>query len=145
DLVLLCVESGREPATDEQGVLDRYPTVLVRTKADLTPAGPGELGVSAVTGAGLDRLRRALVERGFCVLDAYGDLQPMRPRDRHRLALEQAVEALDAAAPELADGGESVLAAHHLRRAVAALDELIGAVDIEEVLGAVFSLFCVGK
>jgi tRNA modification GTPase len=145
DLVLLCVESGRELAAEEQKVLDRYPTVVVRTKADLAPAPAGELGVSAVTGAGLDRLRTTLVERLFGELETYADLEPMLTRDRHRLALEAAVEALTAAAPELGDGGESVLAAHHLRRAVAALDELIGAVDIEEVLGAVFSLFCVGK
>jgi tRNA modification GTPase len=38
-----------------------------------------------------------------------------------------------------------VLASHHLREATLALDELIGAVDIEEVLGRVFAGFCVGK
>jgi len=119
--------------------------VLVRTKADLAPAAAGELAVSAVTGSGLDRVRMTLVERLFGELETYADLDPMLTRDRHRLALERAVEALDAAAPELDDGGESVLAAHQLRRAVAALDELIGAVDIEEVLGQVFSRFCVGK
>jgi tRNA modification GTPase len=38
-----------------------------------------------------------------------------------------------------------VLAAHHVREATTALDELLGAVDIEEVLERVFSSFCVGK
>jgi tRNA modification GTPase len=38
-----------------------------------------------------------------------------------------------------------VLAAHHVREATAALDELLGAVDIEEVLDRVFGSFCVGK
>jgi tRNA modification GTPase len=38
-----------------------------------------------------------------------------------------------------------VLAAHHVREATDALDELLGAVDIEEVLDRVFSSFCVGK
>jgi tRNA modification GTPase len=145
DLVLLCAEAGRDLAAEEQSVLDRYPTVLVRTKADLASAAAGELGVSAVTGVGLDRLRTTLVERLFGELETYADIEPMLTRDRHRLALEGALEALEAAAPELEPGGESVLAAHHLRRAVAALDELIGGVDIEEVLGTVFSLFCVGK
>jgi tRNA modification GTPase len=144
DLVLLCVEAGRELRAEEQSVLDRYPTVLVRTKADLAPS-PGDLAVSVVTGSGLDRLRTTLVERLFGELETYADLEPMLTRDRHRLALERAVAALDDAAPELLDGGESVLAAHHLRRAVAALDELIGGVDIEEILGKVFERFCVGK
>jgi tRNA modification GTPase len=38
-----------------------------------------------------------------------------------------------------------VLLAHHLREAVTALDELIGVVDVEEVLERVFAGFCVGK
>jgi tRNA modification GTPase len=41
--------------------------------------------------------------------------------------------------------GEPVLVAHHVRQAALALDELIGAVDVEEVLDRVFSRFCVGK
>ena len=38
-----------------------------------------------------------------------------------------------------------MLAAHHVREATSALDELLGAVDIEEVLDRVFAGFCVGK
>jgi tRNA U34 5-carboxymethylaminomethyl modifying GTPase MnmE/TrmE len=38
-----------------------------------------------------------------------------------------------------------VLAAHHVRLGVLALDELIGAVGTEEVLDRIFSRFCVGK
>jgi tRNA modification GTPase len=37
------------------------------------------------------------------------------------------------------------VAAVHVRAAVAALDELIGAVDVDDVLARVFSTFCVGK
>jgi tRNA U34 5-carboxymethylaminomethyl modifying GTPase MnmE/TrmE len=35
--------------------------------------------------------------------------------------------------------------AHHVRRATLALDELVGAIDVEEVLASVFGTFCVGK
>lgn len=41
--------------------------------------------------------------------------------------------------------GEAVLVAHHVRDATRALDELIGAVDVEEVLGRIFATMCVGK
>jgi tRNA modification GTPase len=38
-----------------------------------------------------------------------------------------------------------VLASHHVREATSALEELLGAVDVEEVLDRVFGSFCVGK
>jgi tRNA modification GTPase len=38
-----------------------------------------------------------------------------------------------------------VLAAHHVREAASALDVLVGAIDVDEVLGRVFASFCVGK
>jgi tRNA modification GTPase len=41
--------------------------------------------------------------------------------------------------------GDPVLAAHHLREASTALEELLGVVDVEEVLDRVFGSFCVGK
>jgi tRNA modification GTPase len=40
---------------------------------------------------------------------------------------------------------DAVLAAHHVREAATALDELIGTVDVEDVLDRVFASFCVGK
>ena len=40
---------------------------------------------------------------------------------------------------------DAVLVAHHVRDATAALDELIGTVDVEDVLDRVFANFCVGK
>jgi len=41
--------------------------------------------------------------------------------------------------------GEPVLVAHHIRQAALGLDELIGVVDVEDVLDRLFSRFCVGK
>ena len=144
DLVLLCAEAGRDLGPDERRVLDDHPSLLVRTKVDLI-AATGELGVSIVTGRGIDQLRATLVDRLFGEVETYADLEPLLTRERHRLALERARTALDDAMPELEAAGEAVLAAHHIRRAVSALDELIGVVDIEEILGRVFQRFCVGK
>jgi tRNA modification GTPase len=145
DLVLLCVEAGREVGEDEQEIATARPALLVRTKADLTP-DPGEgLAVSVVSGNGLGGLRRAAAERVFADRINLADLEPVLARERHRTALIRAQAALADAVPHLGRNGDAVLAAHHVREATAALDELLGAVDIEEVLDRVFSSFCVGK
>jgi tRNA modification GTPase len=145
DLVLLCIESGRELGDDEIAIAGSRPTLLVRTKADLARE-PGEgLAVSVISGVGLGALRRAAAERVFSDRINLADLEPALTRERHRTALVRAQEALTQAVPHLGRGGDAVLAAHHVREATAALDELLGAVDIEEVLDRVFASFCVGK
>ena len=167
DLVLLCVEAGHPLGEDERAILAEWPVLLVRTKSDLTVGqtvgrtdgqtdvqtvgrtdgqSDEEVVVSAVTGAGLDALRGAVAERLFGAgQGGYTDLEPMLTRERHRAALERGRTGLSEARPHLVRGGDAVLAAHHVRRAVVALDELIGAVDTEEILDRIFSRFCVGK
>ena len=145
DLVLLCVEAGRAPGPDETSIVAARPTLMVRTKADLSPGDPGDLAVSSLTGLGLDQLRRAAGERLFGAQVQLADLEPALTRERHVEALRRALDALRAAGPQLQSGGDAVLAAHHLREAVRALDELIGVVDVEDVLGRIFAGFCVGK
>lgn len=145
DLVLLCVESGRDLGNDETAIAASGPTLLVRTKADLVDQ-PGEgLAVSVITGRGLGELRRTAAERVFSDRINLADLEPALTRERHRTALVRAQEALAQAASNLGRSGDAVLAAHHVREATSALDELLGVVDIEEVLDRVFASFCVGK
>ena len=147
DLLLLCVEAGRMLAPEERELLAEHPALLVRTKADLVPIAEREsedgIPVSTITGEGLDRLRQAIAERLFSGAGGYAELEPMLTRERHRVALARAESALDAARLEL--GQDAVLVAHQLRNAVAALEELIGVVHPDEVLGRVFERFCVGK
>jgi tRNA modification GTPase len=145
DLVLLCVEAGRPPGPDETAIAAARPTLVVRTKADLSPADAGDLAVSSLTGLGLDQLRRTAGERLFGAQVQLADLEPALTRERHVEALRRALDALRAARPHLQSGGDAVLAAHHLREAVRVLDELIGVVDVEDVLGRIFAGFCVGK
>lgn len=146
DLVLLCVEAGRALDPGERVLAARESTLLVRTKSDLLEIEPGELGVSAVTGAGLGELCAVMSGRLFGSISAHGDLEPLLTRQRHRAALEGALAALqDAVGESDPSNGDVVLAAHHVRRAITGLDELIGIVDVEEVLGRVFGTFCVGK
>ncbi|HET9038261.1 MAG TPA: tRNA uridine-5-carboxymethylaminomethyl(34) synthesis GTPase MnmE [Myxococcaceae bacterium] len=145
DLVLLCVEAGQPVGDDERAMAQRRPSLLVRTKSDLTRE-PGEgLPVSVVTGDGLGPLRQAAAERVFSERLRLADLEPALTRERHRVALGRAQDALQAALPHLEEAGDAVLAAHQVREATRALDELLGAVDVEDVLERVFASFCVGK
>jgi tRNA modification GTPase len=146
DLVLLCVETGREPGADELAIAAERPTLVVRTKLDLDGITSAEgVGVSVVTGEGLDALRRAVAERVFADRIALADLEPALTRARHRTALERARGALAGALEQFRGSGDAVLVAHHVREATAALDELVGAVDVEDILDRVFASFCVGK
>ncbi|MGH7117876.1 MAG: tRNA uridine-5-carboxymethylaminomethyl(34) synthesis GTPase MnmE [Acetobacteraceae bacterium] len=116
------------------------PVLALANKTDLAPPPPGaDLAVSALTGAGLDELRDRLartVER----LARNGGPPPLT-RARHRAALTEAEAALAAAAA--AAGPE--LCAEELRRALAALGRITGAVGVENILGQIFSTFCIGK
>lgn len=145
DLVLLCHESGGPLNDQEREIANRPETLLVFTKSDLGPAGPAdELSVSVVNGSGLDRLRGQLRDRCFSP-EVVDSAEPLLTRERHRLGLERAAEGIDAARRLLAARGEAVLVAHEVQRAVAGLEEVLGVVDLDEVLGKLFQRFCVGK
>jgi len=139
DLVLFCEERD-EPARDAFLAEIRAPIVVVRTKADL-----GGQGVSVLSGAGLPELKRRLAEVAFGTLIALGDVEPVVTRARHRVALERALAEVEAFWAARTSGVDAAAAATHLRTAVLALDDLIGAVTPDDVLDRVFAAFCVGK
>jgi tRNA modification GTPase len=139
DLVLYC-EEGDDPGRDEFLTQVRVPVVVVRTKADVTGAG-----VSVITGQGVPELRRRLAEVAFGTLLALGDVEPVVTRARHRTALERALAELEGFWSARTAGVDAAATATHLRAAVLALDDLIGAVTPEDVLDRVFAAFCVGK
>ena len=145
DLVLLCVEAGRDPGEDEREILERGRALLVRTKADLAPWPAHQIAVSTVTRQGLDELRRESARRVFADAAGRSNLELVVTRERHRQALARAHDELEAAMGHLGAGADPVLAAHHLRTATEALDEIVGRVDIDQVLDRVFGSFCIGK
>ncbi|GLC24569.1 tRNA uridine-5-carboxymethylaminomethyl(34) synthesis GTPase MnmE [Roseisolibacter agri] len=100
--------------------------------------------VSAETGAGLHALLGAAVDAVDARWSA-PDL-PLVTHARHQHALAAAREELDAFAHAWRDDAlPAPVAAVHLRAAVGALESVIGAVDVEDVLDRVFGTFCVGK
>lgn len=153
DLVLACGDGDRSLDHVLTAVAGMAPAIVaVRTKADLTPAAErqlrddGSLFVSAETGEGLDDLARAIARtlastRGPLTLDA-----PLVTRERQRFGLERARDELrDFVQAWERDAVPATVAAVHLRAAARELEEIIGVIDVEDVLDRLFSSFCVGK
>jgi tRNA modification GTPase len=136
DLVLVVVD-------EDDPVVPQAKHFVVQSKADLGRPDRG-IRVSAVTGAGLDELRRAIVE-GL-------DIETLRDRPhitnvRHAALLEQALVALTRARGAAVEGDglpeEFVLA--DLRGAQQALEEITGRRAPDDLLAHIFSRFCIGK
>ncbi len=156
-VVLACGESDtavREVVEVVRGLLPTaradVPVLGVLTKQDdvRDVASDGTLlRTSAERGTGLAELLAA-VQRTLGT--RYGVVEPEVPRltrERHQAAVHTAREEL-AAFREAWAGGAGVpalIAAVHVRAAVAALDEVIGSVSLDDVLDRLFSEFCVGK
>jgi tRNA modification GTPase len=96
--------------------------------------------VSAVRGDGLELLHRTILARVSA--DLSGGEFPAVTRARHRARLEEALGAVRRGVEELE---RSELAAEDLRLAGRALGRITGRIDPEEVLGRIFSTFCIGK
>jgi tRNA modification GTPase len=111
-------------------------------KIDLAPeAGEGRdvLEVSAKTGQGIDRLVAILAE---AVKMGSGAGGPLLTRARHRTELAAAQVALERFGKP---GLSPELKAEELRLAAQHLGRLTGRISVEEVLGAIFAEFCIGK
>ena len=100
-----------------------------------------QLNISAKHGAGLDELRAALAARAG-VASATGTLVT---NARHAAALREAADALSAVSDGLDRGIPSDLLAEDLRAALDALGTITGLITTDEVLGEIFSRFCIGK
>ena len=116
--------------------------LVVSAKADLCGSGNRLLAVSGRTGEGIDGVVGAI----SAVLQQRVAGIGLAVRERHRVAMVQAAVQLDTALA-LADAMPIMveLVAQELRLAVRALDGLVGRIDVEDVLGEVFSRFCIGK
>ncbi len=125
----------------------RTPVLKVFNKVDLLPAaftaGPEELGISAKSGIGLDALRAELLRiAGWNP----GAESPWLARERHLHALQAAEEHL-ALAGEHAQQDDRVLDlfAEELRLAHDSLSSITGKFTSDDLLGEIFSSFCIGK
>ncbi len=125
------------------------PVWPIAPKADLradapeeaSPSGHDVLAISAKTGLNLDRLLQRL--EAFTQNVVRSGATGLLARARHRQAFETALAALEHAQAQRDLPLE--LVAEDLRSARFALDRLIGIVDVEDILGDIFSRFCIGK
>ncbi|CUI41399.1 tRNA uridine-5-carboxymethylaminomethyl(34) synthesis GTPase MnmE [Cognatishimia activa] len=135
DLRIFLVEQGTDPelAPDEDDM------VLI-AKADTLDDLEG--AISGKTGAGVPELIQSVQTK---LMERTGNLG-IATRERHRVAMVQATEALSAGKAVLALGPEQYdIAAEELRTAIRALDSIVGRIDVENLLDEIFSSFCIGK
>lgn len=147
--VVMWIADATAPVWQPPDRLSAKRCVLVLNKVDVAPdaasskdgLGAGCIPVSAKTGQGLERLIEALEEEAALATES-GAGSPLVTRARHRVELEGACEALRrfCAGPAALE-----LKAEELRIAARHLGRLTGEVDAEEILGAIFAEFCIGK
>jgi tRNA modification GTPase len=117
----------------------------VWNKADVVPAQSSQNGIylSAKTGEGLGALRTALLTAAGWQAQAGGGFIA---RERHLQALRRVHAHLQTASDHLGSGAQSLdILAEELRLAQNALSEITGAFSTDDLLGVIFSQFCIGK
>jgi tRNA modification GTPase len=153
DLVLWLVDAQPEKNQLNKNLSEgAAPIWVVRNKIDLDAESPGRPGeaprrddvefkISASRGDGLPQLIAALV--GFA-RDYFGASEnSLIGRVRQRKLLQETVDALRRSISIIGRGEE--LAAEDLRMAAHSLGRLLGRVDVEDILDAIFRDFCIGK
>ena len=143
DHVILVIDDsarGREP--DLILPADRVTRVFAKIDLSGRPPGPADAGwaVSALTGAGLDALRKQL----HGLFQAQGGIDSFSARTRHVDALRVTADCLHRAAGHQRQGQHD-LVAEELGLAHRSLTAVTGAFTSEDLLGEIFSRFCIGK
>ncbi|MFK4058797.1 tRNA uridine-5-carboxymethylaminomethyl(34) synthesis GTPase MnmE [Brevundimonas sp. NPDC046655] len=130
---------------DPAAAFARADDLQILNKADLAAAAPDDrleaLTVSTTTGQGLSELHDWIAAR--LARDLSGADFPAVTRERHRRRLVEALAAVEAGRRALDLAPE--MAGDDLRRAADALARVTGAIGVEDILGEVFSTFCIGK
>lgn len=149
DLLVVVVDASLPP---QHAMPERLPEVgrrlLVLNKIDLGEhqGWRAEEGVrvSCVDGEGMDMLRRRVRELADLGEADWGE-HSVAINARHRDCLMRSGEALQRAEQGLGDGTAPEITAMELREAMGFLGEVAGRIDSEEILGSIFSRFCIGK
>jgi tRNA modification GTPase len=151
DLLILIVDAGRGVTAEDQTILARLPQGLPRltifNKTDLLQQIPRaqtgdhglEVHLSAKTGAGLDLLKAEILRMAGW---RPGNVDLLMARERHLAALSEAAAALQRASQALA---QPEFLAEELRLAQASLSRITGSFTADDLLGEIFSRFCIGK
>ncbi len=155
DRVLFVIDAVEDPGAaawgeERERLPADVPVTLVFNKCDLaattpvadTPTGPARLVLSALTGVGVDALRAHLKE---CMGYQTSEGGSISARRRHLESLDRARGHTEEAARQLSERRAGELVAEELRAAQQALGEITGEFTTEDLLGRIFSGFCIGK
>lgn len=142
DLVLFLADMGSALSMDPADLERASSHVIVGTKRDLYPSAKSyKLQISTKTGEGLPELRDYV---SSVIQQKFGGLSLSAPtRERHKDSLSKCLIALSAAIDETEQSLE--IRAESLRLAGEHLGRITGRVDVEDLLGVIFSEFCIGK
>ena len=154
DLLVVVIDASTAVQSEDREVLERACTsrhIVAFNKSDLPPAvdttemvnGSKVVHVSAITGTGLCDLSAAILEPfGKVDSDAVGLLVT---DSRHNDLLVRAVESLDESASLMKASASEELVLVGLHNALNYLGEITGETTTDEILGRIFSTFCIGK
>jgi tRNA modification GTPase len=155
DLALMTVDVS-EPVQEADiqiaDLIGDKPAILVANKIDLPQLavldsllpGVDRVRVSALTGEGLEELEEAMVEAVFTGKVMASDV-PLIANPRHKQALHEALEHVQAAVEASQSDTPTDLIAIDVTSAVNALGEITGETATDDLLQIIFSEFCVGK
>jgi len=144
DTLQLLKESGRR-------------TWMIINKIDLNPGAFSQIVcnssvcqqnfyISAKTGAGIGSLIEALVDDVAKVMPERGEVGEVVTNERHRDCLVRAAQAIDSFIEGVKSRGVPVtILTTDIKEALSALDEIVGKTYTEDILGRIFSKFCIGK
>jgi len=138
--------SATEPQKIDESLPDDVPVMVVMNKIDLcddsSRSAEGVIRISAKTGEGLDSLRAHIGELAGYENQGEG---AFTARKRHIRALQMAASYFATGRTALEETRAGELLAEELRLSHQALGEITGAVSSDDLLGKIFSEFCIGK
>lgn len=152
DIVLGLIDATQAPSLIQSAIQaitdhvdrDHQTLLILLNKTDIVqPSAEADLCISAKTGEGLEQLRTKLVAIGKSFMDTQNAV--LVTNMRHYEALKHAGESLDSVQKGLGEGIPTDLVAQDLREALYYLGSITGEITTDEVLGSIFSRFCIGK
>ncbi len=145
------VTLNRQELTDSLSEIKTFekPYLLIANKADITTPiilegeEQNTLVISAATSAGIEDLKRSMIDFANTRYKASGDI--VISNIRHYNSITRTINSLEDVLSGMQKQLSGELLAWHIRDAIASLSEITGQITTDDLLGSIFSRFCIGK